>query len=391
MKKTITVLMLSVLLMTGCSEKKSVSEKGFSDECSSAVWITYSEINKMLLSEAGFEYEVTEAAEKCRSIGASEVYIHVRSHCDSLFKSEYFPLKNEAAGYDGDAFEFMLSAFHSAGIRVHAWINPYRVSTKGTDTSLLDSESPAYKWLNDSTAENDSNVCFYNGIYLNPGEAEVIKLITDGVKEIAKKYSVDGIHFDDYFYPTAEPALDSETYNKYTAKAENPLSLEEWRRTNVNLLISGCHNAIKEINKSIIFSVSPAASAKKNYSELFADVEHWVRNGYVDRIIPQLYFGFDYADENYRFDALLKRWEEISAENDAVELYIGLGFYKTGTENTADGDEWLANDNIIARQTEACRESKYAKGCVLFSYSTVFSDNEKNIKQLEGFKAVMLE
>lgn len=388
MEKIIALAMLLIIFVSGCTSISTVSEADGSEKITSAMWITYSEINEMLLSENGFEAEALSASEKCVSLGISEVYIHVRSHCDSLFKSELFPLKKEAENYDGDAFGFILNTFHSVGIKVHAWINPYRVSTAGTDISVLDKESPAYKWLNDSDPQNDLNVCLSDGIYLNPGEAEVISLIIDGVKEITEKYSVDGIHFDDYFYPTSASEFDSESYEKYTSDTQNPLSLGEWRRTNVNLLISGCHNVVEAAGR--VFSVSPAASPEKNRTELFADVEHWVKNGYVDRIIPQLYFGFEYADEEYRFDRLLKKWEKISTLNSSVELYIGLAFYKTGTQSTADGDEWLEKDDITARQAEACRESKCVKGCVLFSYSSVFSEDEKNVRQTENYKSAMM-
>lgn len=388
MKKITACILILILLLSACRGVPA-AEKPTKGEMSVGIWFTYSEIARMLLSENGFEAETLTAAEKCSELGITDAYIHVRSHCDSLFRSEYFPLKKEAENYPLDAFLFITDTFHSKGIRVHAWINPYRVSTASTDIGSIASESPVSRWLSDGDPGNDSNVCVYNGIYLNPAADDTVKLITDGVREIIDKYPVDGIHIDDYFYPTASPEFDSEGYNAYAAKAESPLPLDEWRRVNVNLMISRCHSAVKQSGKEITFSVSPAASIEKNRNELYADVEHWIKNGYVDVIIPQLYFGFAYADSKFRFEALLKEWKSVAETEPNVKLYIGLGFYKTGTENENDGREWVEENDIIARQAQICFNDDTASGVTLFSYSSVFSEEKPNVMQREALNEVI--
>ena len=205
----------------------------------------------------------------------------MRSHCDSLFNSKYFPKKKSAEAYAFDLMEYVINECHKNNIELHAWINPYRVSSN-TDVSLLDDNSPAKIWLNDQNPQNDINVCIYNGIYLNPAQVEVRRLIIDGVKEISASYEVDGICFDDYFYPTTDAQFDAESYGKYKSLGENPLPLDDWRRSNVNILVSGCYYSIKNINKNIQFSISPAASLEKNYTDLYADIEYWIVNGCLD-------------------------------------------------------------------------------------------------------------
>lgn len=387
MKKLIICLLVFCFLLTGCSygNNNSLLEESevmpYQNTSVSGVWISFSEINSMLQSEAGFKAEFDKVTENCKALKIGEIYVHIRAFCDSLFQSEYFPLINAAKSIDFDPFQYIIDACHASGIKVHAWINPYRVLTSSSDKETLDHESPAYKWLSDESTENDKNVSFFNGIYLNPAEPEVRELVINGIREVLNKYEVDGIHFDDYFYPTTEPEFDSVSYEKYSANTENPLSLSDWRRANVNALISGCYTAVKFYNKEIAFSVSPMASIEKNYNELYADVKTWVESGCLDAVIPQLYFGFDYPDREFCFDNLLYDWIKLSKVNTEVELKIGLAPYKIGTDLEADREEWNTSEDIIARQAEICYKNGSVSGYVLFSYSSLFSSEELNTKQ----------
>lgn len=387
MKRLIVCLAVFSICLAGCSNintesgPKQSEESKYQNRSTSGVWISFSEINAMLESTAGFKAEFENVIENCRSLKIEEIYIHIRAYCDSLFKSDYFPLINEAKSYDYDVFEYIISACHTAGIKVHAWINPYRVLTSSSDKEKLSHESPAYKWLSDDNAGNDRNVILYDGIYLNPAENEVRELVINGIREVLGKYEVDGIHFDDYFYPTEDSRFDAVSYEKYKSETENPLSLADWRRANVNALISGSYAAVKYYGEDIVFSVSPTASIEKNRNELYADVEAWIKSGCLDSIIPQLYFGFDYPDEQYRFDNLLDDWINLSNKNTAVELKIGLAPYKIGTDAEADKEEWNIADDIIARQAEICYKNGNVAGYVLFSYSSLVSPEELNSKQ----------
>lgn len=386
MKRIFILLLALSVLVCGCGESKSAvgETEPEKKETRAGIWISFSEINSMLDSERGFEAEFAAMLDNCEKIGTNDVYVHIRSYCDSLFKSDYFPLLQGAEKYNYDIFEYIVNEIHNRGMAVHAWINPYRVLTSSEDIEKLSQESPAYKWLKDETAENDKNVCFANGIYLNPAESEVRNLVIDGIREVISKYEVDGIHFDDYFYPTTDPAFDSTSYEKYSSTAESPLSLEDWRRANVNALISGCYTAIKFMDKDIIFSVSPMASVEKNYNELYADVAVWIENGCVDVIIPQIYFGFEYPDSEFRFENLFSVWKNLSKSNSEVELMIGLAPYKIGTDTAADTEEWCGSDDIIARQAKMSIDDKSISGYVLFSATGIFSNEDLNTRQREN-------
>ncbi len=385
MKKIIALLVIISLLLCGCSRTSKNNEKNVLNyKFSRGVWLSFSEINSMLNSN-DFKGKFNECVKNLIDINTTDIYIHVRSYCDSIFQSNFFPLTNEAKKYDFDIFKYMIKICHKNKIRVHAWLNPYRVLTSSTDINTLQDDSPVKKWLTDETQENDDNVCFCNGIYLNPAKSDVNNLVISGIREILTKYDVDGIHFDDYFYPTTDLDFDSTTYNKYSEKTKTPLSIDNWRRANVNSLISGCYTAIKFTNKDIIFSISPAASITNNYNNLYADVSAWIDNECVDVIIPQLYFGFDYPIEEYKFENLLNCWIDICKEKN-VKLQLGLANYKIGCENENDREEWSQKTDIIARQIEMCKKSKNICGYALFSYSSVFSTNELNKKQLEKIK-----
>lgn len=387
MKRLLIIFLMAAVMLCGCSQPQT--KETFKNKASSGVWFSFSEINTMLKSEKGFKAEVDLAVENCKKLKIENVYIHIRAFCDSLFVSDYFPLIDEAKDLGFDAFEYILEAFHNENIKVHAWINPYRVSTTSEDINELNPESPAYKWLKDDNEENDRNVCFANGIYLNPAESEARALVINGVREVIEKYQIDGVHFDDYFYPTTASEFDLISYEEYRGNTENPLPLDEWRRTNVNSLVSGCKSAIEFSQKDIEFSISPAASIEDNYNNLYADVGLWVENGYIDAVIPQLYFGFEYPIEEYRFENLLVSWKKLAACNDEVELLIGLANYKIGTDSEPDKAEWKSNNDIIARQVEICYKDDRVTGYIFFSFSSLFSNDEQNIKQREAVLKIL--
>ncbi len=389
MKKVLMVFLIFSIFLSGCSGNFLNRKNTKQANATSGVWLSYNEIGEMLNSSRGLKTELENMVSNCKELGIRNVYIHVRSHCDSLFSSKYFPINDNSKIYDYDVFEYMITELHNNNIKVHAWINPYRVRTTDSDIKKLNPESPVYKWLTDDNAQNDRNVCILGGIYLNPASSEVQALIIKGIREIIDNYSIDGIAFDDYFYPTTNVEFDRLSYEEYKSTAKKALSLDDWRRANVNMLISGCYNAIKSKNENVVFTVSPSHSIKKNYNELYADAKFWVKNGIVDVIMPQLYFGFSYPQEEYRFDNLLEEWKKLSAENKKVKLIISLPVYKIGTDAEADFIEWNSYDDIIARQVDVCYKDNYVDGYVFFSYSSLFSEAEINVKQRENLKQTL--
>lgn len=375
MKRAICAVILVAALLCGCTAPEpSDSSVAVKADYIKGVWFSYLELDTMLSGD--FKAEFTSAIERCKSLFITDIFVHVRPFCDAIYESQYFPLRQTAVGQGFDVLQFMINAAHEKGIRVHAWVNPYRVS-RSADSEALPQDSPAYRWLHSESAEEKANAIICDGIYLNPASAAARRLVTDGIRELVEKYEVDGVHFDDYFYPSAEAAIDSADYTAYCAGAKAPLELYDWRRANVNALISGVYTAIKFQNKDIVFSVSPAASVESNYNNLFADVETWVKSGCVDMLIPQLYFGFDYPAEEYRFDALIKVWKRVANKGDTT-LVIGLAPYKIGTDADADREEWNNNPTLLKRQTEVCYRDDLIMGHIFYSYSSLFSDEPQN-------------
>lgn len=387
MKKLLCAFLCALFCaLCACSPQSAVSSPDNTAQAAengkiTGLWLSYSELNAMLSGD--FSEQFGALLENCRSIGITDLFVHVRAFCDSIYPSEIFPKSSAAASYNGDLLRDITELTHKAGIRVHAWINPYRVRTADENTDALDGKSPAKIWLTDSDPENDLNVCFSNGIYLNPASEEVRSTVISGIREILSNYDVDGIHFDDYFYPTEEASFDEKSYSEYTSSAENPLSLADWRRAQVNQLISGCYTAVKFSGGDKIFSISPAASIEKNYNSMFADVKEWMKSGCIDWIIPQLYFGFEYPDKDFRFDRLLEAWRAVKAAEN-VRLVIGLAAYKLGTDSSPDSAEWKNGEDILARQLRLCADSTY--GCIFFSAGSLFSENELNRRALELIK-----
>lgn len=381
------VCLVAAVVMLCCScvplEKPSHTE---SQEMM-GVWISFSEINEMLTRD--FKGEFGRVLENCEVLGITDLFVHTRAFADSLFPSKYFPLNEKVSGYEYDVLGYMISECHKKGLRFHAWINPYRIAAGQTDIAALPEENIARVWLSDSNTENDNSICIYDGVYFNPASYEVRKLIINGIREIVGNYDVDGIHFDDYFYPTAEISFDELSYAEYAQSSANPLALEDWRRANVNALISGSYTAIKFIDKNIVFSISPAASVEKNYNQYFADVSAWVKSGCVDVIIPQLYFGFEYPDAQFQFENLLSEWVSLVADYEC-RLNIGLATYKIGTKTEPDCYEWQ-NDSLIARQVELCLATQKVEGYTFFSYSSLFSEEELNAKAREKIMGIKKE
>ena len=368
MKRFFCVIMVLIMLV-GCSPIEKGENKSATNTKNvyvTGVWITYSELDGML-ANGDFKNQFDEVLSNCKAHSITDVFVHTRAFCDAVYPSSYFPLRDSVKEYDFDVLEYMITKCHENKIKFHAWINPYRVRTADSETSNLPSDSFVLDWLTD---ENTTNVCIFDGIYLNPASSEARQIIINGIREIVIDYAVDGIHFDDYFYPTQDELFAQKSYSDYCSNTQKPLAIDEWRRANVNSLISGCFTAIKFTDADIIFSVSPSASIDENYNRHYADIPLWIESGCVDCIIPQLYFGFDYPEDDYKFDNLIDTWQKVT-KNSETKLLIGLAPYKIHTETEPDNIEWKNGVNIIKRQTDICKKSSYISGHIYFSYSAM--------------------
>ncbi|MCQ2478832.1 MAG: family 10 glycosylhydrolase, partial [Clostridia bacterium] len=384
MKRAIALLLCLLLFLCSCRAQDEQNGETAAEQSGEihGVWISYNEVDAML--SRGFKEDFKTVISNCKTLKITDIFLHTVPFGNTLYKSEIYPQNEKASALDFDVLKYAVSECHKNRMRLHAWINPYRVSTALHDVDSLPQNSAAYIWTHDDIKDNDKNVCICDGIYLNPAESDVRALIIDVVREITLNYGVDGIHFDDYFYPTTDETFDKESYNAYLTESEIPISLADFRRSCVNGLISGVYTAVKFIDKDIMFSVSPAASLKRDYEDYYADVSCWCKSGCVDFIVPQLYFGFNYKLPEFCFENLLKVWKNAVKDTD-TKLVIGLATYKIGTDSENDKEEF-ANVDTIPRQVELCKTDENISGYSFFSYGSLFSDKELNTKAREKIR-----
>lgn len=332
------------------------------DEELAGVWVPYMSLDTAEHTREAFERNFRQIADEAESRGLSALFVHVRPFCDSLYPSALYPWSHILTGQQGkdpgfDPLAFMLDYTHSLGLEFHAWINPLRVKTAETP-GALSPDSPY------SALQADCPYYFMEyegGVYLDPAYPYVRSLIADGAAEIAEKYEVDGIHFDDYFYPAEDASLDSEAYGLYVESVETPLELPEWRRANISAMVAEVYEKVKKARDGVVFGISPQGNIQ-NDEAMGADVRAWCASrGYVDYICPQLYYSFE--NEALGYSEALAQWQALP-RFEGLKLYAGLALYKAGTD--ADGGTWLLSNDIIRRQIEAARAAQ-CSGVVLYS------------------------
>lgn len=323
------------------------------------VWLSYSEFAELIkdCDLETYRKRCNDTLQKIRDKGLNTVILHLRANCDSFYFSTLFPWTNRVKKPDFDPLKEFLAVSKEKGIAVHGWINPFR-GFEGME------KSDYFKNL-----ERGSIININNGCYLNPAKAGVRKLVIEGVREIIENYDLDGIHIDDYFYPTTDETFDFSDYEKYKSETENPVDLGEFRRNAVNMTVLGIYQAVKAYkNGQLQFGISPCADMDKNHDTYYADVYSWLKGGFCDYICPQIYFGFNYPVEQFKFGNMCKKWSENCS--DKVKLYIGLAPYKQGKED-AGSKEWIEDKNIIPKQIEFLKSFDNCRGYILFSYGYI--------------------
>lgn len=293
--------------------------------------------------------------------GYNAIFFQVRPTGDAMYDSDIFPWSKYLTGTQGKAPEGgfdPLSCFaekaHAAGIELHAWINPYRITMSESDE--LSADNPAL--LRPELTEK------YGGkLYYNPGNPEARALILDGAEEILENYDVDGLHIDDYFYPGTD-FPDEEEYARYG----QGMSLGDWRRANNDALVRALGELAEEYG--VPFGVSPAGIWKnassdpagsdtngyETYFSAYADTRGWVKKEYVDYILPQIYWKIGNRAADY--EILVKWWKEV-CEGTSVRLYIGQAIYQVREAG------WETEE--IGRQINLAR-TEGADGYVHFRY-----------------------
>ena len=341
MKKFILFLLI-ILLLGGCDAKKEEKMRG--------AWVASVHNldfpSRADLSPAQMKEEILYLLDGAQRLGLNAIFLQVRPCGDAIYPSEYYPWSHFLTGEQGraprdgfDPLKFWVSEAHKREIELHAWINPFRVTVDGTALSEDNIAKIHPEW----TVEYDGK------LYLNPGVCEAREYIVCGVREILQNYEVDGIHFDDYFYP----GYDFDDAAQYR---NNKISLPAWRRENINSLIRDTASVVRSYG--ISFGVSPfgiwrnessdargsKTSGQESYDAHFADTRRWVDEQIIDYIAPQIYW--EIGHEKADFAELLNWWcDAVKGTN--VKLYIGHAGYKA--------DAWREDE--MFRQLEMSRRT----------------------------------
>lgn len=335
------------------------------------VFVSYIELSNYLKgkNQENGEIAIREIVTNINQLGFNMIILQVRTFSDAIYPSSIYPWSSVVSNIEGEPLDYdILDTFlricHKNKIKLFAWINPYRIRGD-EDTTDLSSLNPAFTYLNTDA------VYISDGVYYNPANESNKELILSGVEEIIKKYEVDGILFDDYFYPTTDEEIDIGEYTEYKKEHANA-TLTEFRLMEVSDLIKRVYQLCHQYD--VLFAVSPDGNIDNNYQLHYADVKLWSgRKGYVDYIMPQIYYGF--YNETQPFIDVLEEWEDISTK---VYLMPVLAFYKVGTVDQFAKEgmtEWMENDDIIMREILLSRNLKRYRGFSLFRYDYLFNQN----------------
>ncbi len=329
-------------------------------------------------AKADFTARVRTVFRNLKGMGLNAVIIQVRPYGDSFYPSDYYPWSDYISGAFGvqpayDPFAVMVEEAKAQGLEVHAWLNPLR-AMKVSQITAVSSSYALRRWYDDPAKRGTYIVEQSNGRwYLNPAYEEVRRLIADGAAEVASRYAVDGVHIDDYFYPTTDAAYDEAAYRDYRAGG-GKLSLADFRRDNISRLVKGMYQAVKKANGRARFGVSPDANIERNLSTHYADVKTWcAQTGYVDYICPQIYFGMQH--QTMPFDRVARDWNAL-VKTESVRLVVGMTLEKavTGEDKYAGtgNQEWKRNKNVLRRCMESLPGLSRFGGVALFSYQFLY-------------------
>ena len=350
------------------------------------VFVSYIELSNYLKGKSKKEanQEIKKMVSNIDELGFNMILLQVRTFSDAIYDSSIFPWSSTISGREGvspgyDVLKIFLNYAHQNQIELYAWINPYRIRGD-EDTSDISKDNPAFSYLGSDVVDINQ------GVFYNPAKEEVKDLIVDGVLELVQNYEVDGVLFDDYFYPNLE--IDMEDYQKYQQKHPE-VSLEEFRRNHVSDLVQRVYQVCHE--NDTLFAVSPDGNIENNYQKHFADVKKWGSStGYVDYLMPQIYYGF--YNETQAFVSVLEEWEKLASK---VELLPVLAFYKVGAvDNFARSgkEEWILNDDIIMREILLTRNLKQYEGFSLFRYDYLFNkdlETATTMNEVKNMKKIL--
>ena len=307
------------------------------------------------------------------SLNFNAVFVQIRPAGDAFYESKLAPwsrfLTGEEGGkmnWDEDPLRFMIKEAHKRNMEFHAWFNPFR-ATSNLDLASLHAKHVYYDhpdWL----------VRYGKRYHLDPGKPEVREYVVKVVQEVVEKYNIDGVHFDDYFYPYPETGMDFDdrkTFIRWGIKHFN--NREDWRRANIDSLVYAVHNMIETTKPWLKFGISPfgvwqnkaddprgseTSADHSNYHDLFADPLVWIENHWVDYLAPQLYWSHYHEKASYKTLAL---WWNAQAQD--VPIYTGHALYKVGNNE----DQVWQDLNEIPRQLALNKSLENIQGSIFFS------------------------
>lgn len=344
-----------------------------------AAWIaTVSNIDwpsKQGLPSVQQKQELINRLDALRAMGCNAVILQIRPASDALYASEIEPWSRFLSGKQGqqpfpayDPLTFAIEETHKRNMELHAWFNPFR--------ALTDSKkNPNPK--NHVTYEHPDWIISYGGkSYIDPGVPEAREYVTKVIMDVVRRYDIDGVHLDDYFYPYRIAGLEFGDARSYSRFKENFDNKEDWRRNNVSTFVATLYNNIKSEKKYVKFGISPFGvwrNASKDpegsatrggqtcYDDLYSDIILWQKKGWVDYTLPQLYW--EHGHRAAAFETLLPWWENHSYKR---HMYYGLGVYRMAESKAVI---WQGPTEIL-NQIADIREKSENPGVVFYSASS---------------------
>lgn len=340
-----------------------------------AVWVSYLEFAGMDFSSAeAFRADAADLLDNCAALGLNTVLAQVRPFGDALYPSALYPWSHLCTGVQGqnpgfDPLDILITEAHGRGLSLEAWVNPYRLrSSANCPPDLADSNL---------VHTHPEWVCAVGeGLYLNPAIPEAAEYVAQGVAELVQNYPLDGIHFDDYFYPTTDPSIDAAQF-----AAAGTADLTTWRRENVTRLVKTVHDIVKIADPTLRFGISPQGNPDNDCNTQYSDVYSWLtasgENAVVDYLCPQIYWGYGYTLQSggtrFGFDRIVPEWLAMPRADD-VALYFGLGAYRIGVGDggaNPDSQSQWSTGSALARQVSDLR-AQNAGGWALYRYDSLF-------------------
>ena len=322
-------------------------------------------------------------------MGLNAVFLHARPTADAVYESELEPwaryLTGEQGGDPGyDPLEYAVQEAHERGLEMHAWFNPYRVGLQEPDVENLSEDHPVKQnpeWLVDFGTE----------AYVDPGNPEVREWVTSVIMDVVERYDIDGMHFDDFFYPYPQDGATFDDDASWQAHGGDFEDRGDWRRDNVDQLMRDVHGQIQQTKPWVNFGVSPfgiwrndntdpsgsPSSGLQSYDAQYADTRTWIQEGTIDYVAPQLYWerGFSTAD----YEAMTDWWAN-EVEGTDVELYVGQGAYRLGESG------WTGED-ALSTQLDYSGELDQVLGDIYFSIKNLRENGDVVDHLLDGHYA----